>query len=202
MLTLYNYLNKLDFMEDQEILCPQEMYEKHLLVINNIRFTSREMDVIACIMHEKSIQGVANLLSNEDKQVETRTIESHISNIKRKIGTNAREGIINFMEKSDKYKLIQSDYCSLLIQQEFKKTLKEISILTKSCNISFFIVLQMLKNNDLNLMINKIRSDLQLIGITVYIALQEDFDNVPIVLRHKRRHMEKVKSNVLSMFVL
>ncbi|WP_341758604.1 NB-ARC domain-containing protein [Candidatus Tisiphia endosymbiont of Ditula angustiorana] len=193
MLTLYNNLNKLDFMEDQEILCPQEMYEKHLLVINNIRFTSREMDVIACIMHGKNIKGVANFLSNEDKQVETRTIESHISNIKRKIGTNAREGIINFMEKSDKYKLIQSYYCSLLIQQEFKKTLKEISILTKSYNISFFIVLQMLKNNDLNLMINKIRSDLQLIGITVYIELQEDFDNVPIVLRHKETHGEGKK---------
>ncbi|XVN44318.1 MAG: LuxR C-terminal-related transcriptional regulator [Rickettsia hoogstraalii] len=103
-------------------MCPQEIYEKHLRVINNIRFTSREIDVIACIMHGKNIKGVANFLSNEDKQVETRTIESHISNIKRKIGTNVREGIINFMEKSDKYKLIQSYYLSLLIQQEFKKT--------------------------------------------------------------------------------
>lgn len=120
-------------------MCPQEIYEKHLRVINNIRFTSREIDVIACIMHGKNIKGVANFLSNEDKQVETRTIESHISNIKRKIGTNVREGIINFMEKSDKYKLIQSYYLSLLIQQEFKKNLKEILILTKPYNISFLL---------------------------------------------------------------
>ncbi|AFB26344.1 MULTISPECIES: NB-ARC domain-containing protein [spotted fever group] len=174
-------------------MCPQEIYEKHLRVINNIRFTSREIDVIACIMHGKNIKGVANFLSNEDKQVETRTIESHISNIKRKIGTNVREGIINFMEKSDKYKLIQSYYLSLLIQQEFKKNLKEILILTKPYNISFFIVLQMLGNNDLNWMIYKIRRDLQLVGITVFIELREYSDNVPIVLMHKGTHGEDKK---------
>ncbi|WP_395477298.1 NB-ARC domain-containing protein [Rickettsia endosymbiont of Pantilius tunicatus] len=174
-------------------MCPQEIYAKHLRVINNIRFTSREIDVIACIMHGKNIKGVANFLSNEDKQVETRTIESHISNIKRKIGTNVREGIINFMEKSDKYKLIQSYYLSLLIQQEFKKNLKEILILTKPYNISFFIVLQMLGNNDLNWMIYKIRRDLQLVGITVFIELREYSDNVPIVLMHKGTHGEDKK---------
>ncbi|MFQ3887118.1 MAG: NB-ARC domain-containing protein [Rickettsia conorii subsp. raoultii] len=174
-------------------MCPQEIYAKHLRVINNIRFTSREIDVIACIMHGKNIKGVANFLSNEDKQVETRTIESHISNIKRKIGTNVREGIINFMEKSDKYKLIQSYYLSLLIQQEFKKNLKEILILTKPYNISFFIVLQMLENNDLNWVIYKIRRDLQLVGITVFIELREYSDNVPIVLMHKGTHGEDKK---------
>ncbi|MDR0329624.1 MAG: LuxR C-terminal-related transcriptional regulator [Rickettsia sp.] len=177
-------------MEDKKILCPQDIYEKHLIIINNISFTSREIDVIACIMHGKNTKGIANFLSNEDKQIEIRTIESHISNIKRKIRTNTREGIINFIETSDKYKLIQSYYLSLLIQQEFKKILKEILILTKSDNISFFIVLQMLENNDLNLMINKIRSDLQLIGITVFIELREHFDNTPIVLRHKETHDE------------
>lgn len=180
-------------MKENEILWPQEIYAKHLLVINNIRFTSREIDVIACIMHGKNIKGVANFLSNDDKQVETRTIETHISNIKRKIGTNAREGIINFIEKSDKYKLIQNYYLSLLIQQEFKKALKEILILIKSYNISFFIVLEMLENNDLNLIINKIRSDLQLIGITVFIELREDFDNIPIVLKHKEIDCESKK---------
>ncbi|WP_341794866.1 NB-ARC domain-containing protein [Rickettsia endosymbiont of Rhinocyllus conicus] len=97
------------------------------------------------------------------------------------------------MEKSDKYKLIQSYYLSLLIQQEFKKNLKEILILTKPYNISFFIVLQMLGNNDLNWMIYKIRRDLQLVGITVFIKLREYSDNVPIVLMHKGTHGEDKK---------
>lgn len=175
-------------MENKESLCLQEIYQKHLLTINNIRFTSREIDVIACIMHGKNTKGVANFLSKEDKQIETRTIESHLSNIKRKIGTNSREGIVNFIEESDKYKLVQSYYLSLLIQQEFKKILKEILILTKSDNISFFIVLQRLGNNDLTLMINKIRNDLQLIGITVFVELREDFYNTPVVLgKHKNK---------------
>ncbi|WP_341750286.1 NB-ARC domain-containing protein [Candidatus Tisiphia endosymbiont of Sialis lutaria] len=186
-------------MENKENLCPQEICKKYLLTINNIRFTSREIDVIACIMHGKNTKGIANFLSNEDKQLEIRTIESHISNIKRKISTNAREGIINFIEKSDKYKLIQSYYFSLLIQQEFRKVLKEILILTKSDNISFFIVLQDLKNNgsgnnDLNLLLNKIRSDLQLIGITVFVELLEYLNNTPIVLgKHKHRGKKQLR---------
>ncbi|WP_375318663.1 NB-ARC domain-containing protein [Candidatus Tisiphia endosymbiont of Oplodontha viridula] len=180
-------------MKDKGILCPQEIYEQHLLTINNIRFTLREIDIIACITRGKNIKGVANFLSNEDKQIETRTIESHISNLKRKIATNSREGIINFIEKSNKYQLIQNYYLSLLVQQEFRRILKEILILTKSDNISFFIVLQNLGNHDLNLMFNKIRSDLQLIGITVSVELREDFNNAPVVLKHKETDDEGKK---------
>ncbi|MDD9335734.1 MAG: LuxR C-terminal-related transcriptional regulator [Rickettsiaceae bacterium] len=89
-------------MEDKEILCPQEIYEKHLMIINGIRFTPREIDIIACIMHGKNAKGIANFLSTKDKSLETKTIESHILNIKRKIAANSREGIISFIEKSDK----------------------------------------------------------------------------------------------------
>ncbi len=62
-------------MENKNILYPQEIYEKHLLIINNIRFTSREIDVIACIVHGKNAKGIASFLSNEDKQIETRNIK-------------------------------------------------------------------------------------------------------------------------------
>ncbi|OZG32037.1 DUF7779 domain-containing protein [Rickettsia endosymbiont of Culicoides newsteadi] len=189
-------------MENKNILYPQEIYEKHLLIINNIRFTSREIDVIACIVHGKNAKGIASFLSNEDKQIETRTIESHISNIKRKVATNSREGIINFIEESDKYKLVQSYYLSLLIQQEFRKILKEIFILTKSDAISFFIVLQSLRNNgsennDLNLMINKIRSDLQLIGITVFVELRENLDAHIVLGKHKNKGKKQSRQCII-----
>ncbi|MDN3030066.1 MAG: LuxR C-terminal-related transcriptional regulator [Candidatus Tisiphia sp.] len=189
-------------MENKNILYPQEIYEKHLLIINNIRFTSREIDVIACIVHGKNAKGIASFLSNEDKQIETRTIESHISNIKRKVATNSREGIINFIEESDKYKLVQSYYLSLLIQQEFRKILKEIFILTKSDAISFFIVLQNLRNNgsennDLNLMINKIRSDLQLIGITVFVELRENLDAHIVLGKHKNKGKKQSRQCII-----
>ncbi len=189
-------------MENKNILYPQEMYEKYLLIINNIRFTSREIDVIACIVHGKNAKGIASFLSNEDKQIETRTIESHISNIKRKVATNSREGIRTFIEESDKYKLVQSYYFSLLIQQEFRKILKEIFILTKSDAISFFIVLQSLRNNgsennDLNLMINKIRSDLQLIGITVFVELRENLDAHIVLGKHKNKGKKQSRQCII-----
>lgn len=148
--------SKLDFMENKEILCPQEIYEKYLMTIDGIRFTPREIDIIACIMHGKNAKGIANFLSTKDKSLETKTIESHILNIKRKIAANSREGIISFLEKSDKYKLIHSYYLSLLLQQEFNKILQEILILTKSDKLSFLVVLARLGKDNLNLLVNKL----------------------------------------------
>ncbi|WP_375332151.1 NB-ARC domain-containing protein [Candidatus Tisiphia endosymbiont of Temnostethus pusillus] len=191
-------------MEDKEILCPQEIYEKYLMTIDGIRFTPREIDIIACIMHGKNAKGTANFLSTKDKSLETKTIESHILNIKRKIAANSREGIISFIEKSDKYKLIHSYYSSLLIQQEFNKILQEILILTKSDKISFLIVLPRLGKNNLNLLVNKLCIDLRLIGITVSTEFQENPNATPIVvcLKHKEISATGLQLKQCTIYVL
>ncbi|WP_425361106.1 LuxR C-terminal-related transcriptional regulator [Candidatus Tisiphia endosymbiont of Stenodema calcarata] len=191
-------------MEDKEILCPQEIYKKHLMIINGIRFTPREIDIIACIMHGKNAKGIANFLSTKDKSLETKTIESHILNIKRKIAANSREGIISFIEKSDKYKLIHSYYSSLLIQQEFNKILQEILTLTKSDKLSFLIVLPRLGKDNLNLLVNKLCIDLRLIGITVSTEFQENHNATPIVvcLKHKDNSATGIQLKQCTIYVL
>ncbi|MCC8483912.1 MAG: helix-turn-helix transcriptional regulator [Rickettsia endosymbiont of Labidopullus appendiculatus] len=188
-------------MNIKENICTQELYEKYLLMINNIRFTSREIDVIACLIYGKNTKSIASFLSNDDKKLEIRTIESHISNIKRKISAESREEVVKFIEKSGKYKLIQNYYLSLLIDQEFKKFLQEILILIKPSNISFIIVVQKLAGNHLNLLINKLHSDLQFIGITVVIKTQENVDNT-IVLSSKHKEVGGTNTKQCTIYAL
>ena len=37
-------------------ILPQEIYDQHLEVINHVRFTKREMDVIACILNNQVVK--------------------------------------------------------------------------------------------------------------------------------------------------
>ncbi len=88
------------------------IYEEHLKIINNIEFTKREIEIISCLVRGKGVKSMASLLS-----LSARTIETHISNIKCKIGCgSSREGIISFMEKASKTFLLHLYSLSLLDQ--------------------------------------------------------------------------------------
>lgn len=126
-------------MENNQIIFPEDIYKKYLMVINGIKFTPREIDVIACVLHGKNTKSIAVFLSTEEKILGDRAIETHILNIRRKIGGCARESIISFIENSNKYPVVRSYYSSLLIQKEFKKSLQEISTLIKPHVQSFII---------------------------------------------------------------
>ena len=41
-------------MEIDEVIFPENMYEEHFKIINNIKFTPREIDVISCLMNGKN----------------------------------------------------------------------------------------------------------------------------------------------------
>ena len=97
-------------------------YFSQLEIINNILFTAREIDIIACINHMRGSSKIASILD-----VSIRTAENHTANIKRKIDNNAREGIIDFVERSGKARLLRKHYQNLLIQADFNKKLKSIA---------------------------------------------------------------------------
>ena len=41
----------------------REIYDEHLKVINDVKFTYREIDVVACILHQRGEKKMASLLS-------------------------------------------------------------------------------------------------------------------------------------------
>jgi len=87
-------LNKKKLSEDIN----SEFLEK----INGINFTPREIDIIACLVHGRAAKTIAYFLS-----IASRTVETHIRNIMRKLECNSQESIRNFIEKSDKFLVLK-----------------------------------------------------------------------------------------------
>ncbi|MDX1923689.1 MAG: LuxR C-terminal-related transcriptional regulator [Rickettsiaceae bacterium] len=106
------------FAEEFELVC--------LLEINEIKLTPREVDIISCIICGKTPQIIASFLSSPTRQIATRTVNSHISNIKRKIEGCARVSIIEWIENSDKLSFVRMHYLNLLFKKEFYKYFEEL----------------------------------------------------------------------------
>ena len=70
---------------------------------------------------------IASFLSISHK-----TVSNHIHNIMLKIRCNSREGIIDFINNSDKLEPIRNHYLHILIKIAFEKELKQINSSTKN----------------------------------------------------------------------
>lgn len=137
-----------------------ELYKFHLYEIDNIKFTKREIDIIACIMHNKGEKKIANILS-----ISHRTVGTHQHNIMMKMEVSSRDLIINFIEKSGKSKLIDEYYFNLTILMRFEAKLKLIgeNYKTKPINIIINDNMELAKK----LCIKSFKKHLQLANIIV-----------------------------------
>jgi tetratricopeptide (TPR) repeat protein/DNA-binding CsgD family transcriptional regulator len=90
--------------------------------INGIKFTPREIDILACILSGRTAKKIASFLSLSPK-----TVENYIHNISIKLECNSRESIIDFLEASDKVHLLKQHYSELVCQFAFEQKLKEVS---------------------------------------------------------------------------
>ena len=96
-------------------------------IISDIRFTSREIDVLACLLHNRTEKKIAEILS-----ISPRTVETHIANMKMKLSGASKDQIIDFLELSDKVPDLKNIYSKLLIHNLFLRKLKEIKYLLNS----------------------------------------------------------------------
>jgi len=104
------------------IILPQDIYKSYLESVNEIKFTRREIDIIAYLLSGRSAKTIAACLS-----ISPKTIEAHMRNITTKAECNSRDGIIDFVEKSKKLFLLKEHYLSLLINTYFEEKLTEIA---------------------------------------------------------------------------
>lgn len=134
-------------------------YFNQLEIINDLQFTSREIDVISCIISLRGSSKIASILN-----ISPRTAESHIANIKRKIDNNSREGIVDFIEKSGKTTIIRTHYQYLLVMANFNKKLQAIFTIIKNTGpIVCYLVTFCTKDQEF--IIKKITKDLSFAGI-------------------------------------
>ncbi len=62
-----------------------EIYSQHLQVINGIKLTRREIDIIAFFVCGRSAKKIAGFFS-----ISPKTVENHVHNIMVKLGCNSR----------------------------------------------------------------------------------------------------------------
>jgi tetratricopeptide (TPR) repeat protein/DNA-binding CsgD family transcriptional regulator len=151
-------------MQKTQTLFPQDLYVNHLSTINNIHFTAREIDVMACLLSARRTSKTALFLS-----IDPRTVETHIRNIMPKIGCNTREGIIDFIEASDKLPHLRKYYSLLRINGLFEKSLRDIAKLNRGNDLRCFL----LPGKDKVPLIAHLKSHLQFVGITVSSAARQ-----------------------------
>ena len=94
--------------------------------IENLIFTNREIDVIACLLHGKSVKKIAYFFS-----ISSRTVEVHIRNIMLKIGCGSRQKILDFVESSKNHQSI-IDHYHLILEQQYGTALKNKILLVSS----------------------------------------------------------------------
>jgi DNA-binding CsgD family transcriptional regulator len=101
----------------------EDLYNQHLSEISNVKLTFREMDVIACIVHNRGEKKIASLLD-----IAYRTVSAHMRNIMTKFNCNSRDYIIDAIEKSGKLQYVRQYYSYLITELAFTKTLQKISM--------------------------------------------------------------------------
>lgn len=111
--------NQLKEEKVNKLLFPLETFVDELVTINTLKFTRREIDIIACILGGKAVKKIGIFLV-----ISPKTVENHIRNILLKMGANSQEAIIDFIEKSDQYLVMKQHYCLLLLQEAFESSLK------------------------------------------------------------------------------
>lgn len=121
-------------MQKNEALPPNILYALYLRTIQNVNFTQREVDVIACLLNGRSSKKISSFLN-----ISPRTADSHIRNISHKLECYSRESIIDFIEKSEEYPVVKNYYSNLVINAAFEKNLKEISGANKTglCSLAY-----------------------------------------------------------------
>ena len=156
-------------------LLPYEIYAQFLIEINHVRFSSREIDIIACILNGRTAKKIAALLS-----ISPKTVATHIRNVMLKLECNSQESIRDFIERSDKLLKIKEHYSSLLIQAAFERNLKEISKLyhkdKPQCLLAYWE-----DHNYEKPFIQQLRIHLKLAGLVISDGIQKNHESISLL---------------------
>jgi DNA-binding CsgD family transcriptional regulator len=90
--------------------------------LKEVYFTSRELDVVACIANTRGIKKTASMLD-----ISPRTVETHVKNIFQKTSGNSQESIKDFIAKSGMALKIQEHYYKILSEHYLFQQLRKIS---------------------------------------------------------------------------
>ncbi len=100
----------------------EEIYKKYLNVVDGIKFTPRECDVLSGIISTRGDKKIAAICS-----ISPKTVSVHVYNIMNKLRCNSKEQIIDFIEKAGVAKLFRECYSHLMARYYFDVALSKIA---------------------------------------------------------------------------
>lgn len=98
------------------------LYKNHLNTIQGIKFTTREIDVLCCVIHNRGDKKIADILS-----ISPKTVSAHIQSIMRKFNCNSRDKIIDSTELSGITGYLREYYLHLTYRNHFESLLNQLS---------------------------------------------------------------------------
>jgi len=122
-------------MEGRDNQALQDASSLPIETIKGVKFTPREIDILACILGGRTAKKIASFLC-----ISSKTVETHISHIMLKLECNSRMSISDFLESSDEIFWLKNHYADLSFQALLEKKLKEISQQVKeplSCSLVY-----------------------------------------------------------------
>ncbi|HJD66714.1 MAG TPA: helix-turn-helix transcriptional regulator [Rickettsia endosymbiont of Bembidion nr. Transversale] len=152
--------------------------------IQGIIFTSREIDILSCLLNINGSKRIAEILN-----ISPRTVEGHIKNILVKIGKNSREDIKDFVSKSDENSLIQKHYSQLLLDKIFLAQLIKISSQLKKKNITCYIDMSDFDRT------SRIAEYLRIAGITIINTYSTSYRCYQLAILNKHHLLEISKNS-------
>ncbi|MEN8235946.1 MAG: tetratricopeptide repeat protein [Pseudomonadota bacterium] len=155
----------------------EDLYSKHLNVIQGIEFTRRQIDVMACIVSGWDVKSVAARLA-----IAPSTVETHINTVGQKIGSSGRHSIRKFIERSGKDDLLRQHYKQLTVQVNFEKELKEIARLTNEKKLACHIHYDSTKVKSSSENIKRLKRHLELSGIQLIEISPSTFPDFYVVI--------------------
>lgn len=139
----------------------QYLYAEHLKVINNIKLTRREVDVLSFFVSGRSAKKIAHFFS-----ISPKTIEHHTHNIMLKMGCHSKEGIIDFVERSNKLPYLRKFYVLIHAQNLFDQALEHVAQDVKRVSIPCSLYIPPSPSSE-KLIVSSLESSLKIAGIQI-----------------------------------
>jgi tetratricopeptide (TPR) repeat protein/DNA-binding CsgD family transcriptional regulator len=171
-------------MSQNESIFLDSAYLDSLADINGIKFTRREIDILACLLNARRTSKIASFLS-----ISPKTAINHIRNIMLKLECNSQERIIDFIERSRKISLLRKHYAHLIINSAFEKSLKEISKLNHDLKVAYKIIYWP-NHKPYTQFVFRLEKDLKLAGFTISVEARDKFISLPDLISEadEQRH--------------
>jgi tetratricopeptide (TPR) repeat protein/DNA-binding CsgD family transcriptional regulator len=180
------------FMTNNDSDSEKNSYFLPIETINGIKFTPREIDILACILGRRTAKKIASSL-----HISPKTVENHIRNIMQKLDCNSQERIIDFIEETQEAPLLKQRYTRLFCQASFEQSLKDISIQTKKHPLHCTII-DVSEDATHTPLIIQLKQHLENAGIPTEIKVENGLASLDSLRKDSETHSEECRLYVLS----